>query len=35
MISAESIEELLVKLKTWKSDLEKKGMGVNDYGDGH
>ena len=24
MISAESIEELLVKLKTWKSEVEKK-----------
>ena len=24
MISAESMEELLVKLKTWKSEMEKK-----------
>ena len=24
MISAESIEELLVKFKTWKSEMEKK-----------
>ena len=29
MISAESMEELLVKLKTWKSEVEKKGLGVN------
>ena len=35
MISAESIEELLVKLKTWKSEVEKKGLRVNDYGDWH
>ena len=28
MISAESIEELLVKLKTWKLEM-KKGLGVN------
>ena len=35
MISVESIEELLVKLKTWKSEVEKKGLRVNDYGDWH
>ena len=35
MISAESIEELLAKLKTWKSEMEKKGLWVNDYGDWH
>ena len=29
MISAESMEELLVKLKTWKSEMEKKGLRVN------
>ena len=29
MISAESMEELLVKLKTWKTEMEKKGMRVN------
>ena len=29
MISAESMEELLVKLKAWKSEMEKKGMRVN------
>ena len=36
-ISAESIEELLVKLKlkTWKSGVERKGLQVNDYGDRH
>ena len=33
MISAESIEELLVMLKTLKSEVEKKGLRVNDYGD--
>ena len=33
MVSAESIEKLLVKLKTWKSELEKKGLLVDDYGD--
>ena len=26
MISAESIEELLVKVQTWKSEMEKKGL---------
>ena len=26
MISAESIEELLVKLKTWKAEMERKGL---------
>ena len=35
MISAESIEALLVKLKTWKSEVEKKGLRMNDYGDWH
>ena len=29
MISAESMEELLVKLKTWKTEMEKKGLRVN------
>ena len=29
MISAESIEELLVKFKTWKSEIEKKGLQLN------
>ena len=29
MISAESIEALLVKLKTWKSEMERKGLWVN------
>ena len=29
MISAESMEELLVKLKTWKKEKEKKGLRVN------
>ena len=29
MISAESMEELLVKLKTWKLEMEKKGLRVN------
>ena len=29
MISAESMEELLIKLKTWNSELEKKGLRVN------
>ena len=29
MISAESMEELLVKLKTWKSEMEKKGLRKN------
>ena len=29
MISAESMEELLVKLKTWKSEMEKKGLWMN------
>ena len=28
MISAESMEELLVKLKTWKSEMKKKGLRV-------
>ena len=29
MISAESKEELLVKVKTWKTEMEKKGLRVN------
>ena len=29
MISAVFTEELLVKLKTWKSEMEKKGLWVN------
>ena len=29
MISAESMEELLVKLKTWITEMEKKGLRVN------
>ena len=29
MISAESMEELLVKLKTWKTEMEKKDLIVN------
>ena len=29
MISAESMEELLVKLKTWKAEMERKGLRVN------
>ena len=29
MISDESIEVLLVKLKTWKSEMEKKGLQVD------
>ena len=29
MISAKSIAELLVNLKTWKSEMEKKGLRVN------
>ena len=29
MISAESMEELLVKVKTWKTAMEKKGLRVN------
>ena len=35
MISAESIEERVVKLKTCKSEMEKKGLRVNDNGDWH
>ena len=35
MITAESIEELLVTLKTWKTEMEKKGLWANDYGDWH
>ena len=29
MISAGSMEELLVKVKTWKTEMEKKGLHVN------
>ena len=29
MISAESMKELLVKLKTWKAEMERKGLRVN------
>ena len=29
MISAGSMEELLVKVKTWKTEMEKKGIRVN------
>ena len=29
MISAVSIEELLVKLKTWKSEIETQGLRLN------
>ena len=29
MISAESMEELLVKLKTWKAEMKRKGLRVN------
>ena len=29
MINAESMEELLVKVKTWKTEMEKKGLRVN------
>ena len=29
MISAESMEELLVKVQTWKSEMEKKGQRVH------
>ena len=29
MISAGSMEELLVKVKTWKTEMEKKGLRVN------
>ena len=29
MISAESMEELLVKVQTWKTEMEKKGLCVN------
>ena len=29
MISAESMEELLVKVQTWKTEMEKKGLHVN------
>ena len=36
MISAETIvEKLLVKLKTWKSEVDKKDLRVNDYGYWH
>ena len=29
MISIESMEELLVKVQTWKSEIEKKGLRVD------
>ena len=29
MVSAQSMDELLVKLRTWKSEMEKKGLRVN------
>ena len=29
MVSAQSMDELLVKLKTWRSEIEKKGLRVN------
>ena len=29
MVSAESMEELLVKVQTWKTEMEKKGLPVN------
>ena len=29
MISAESMEKLLEKLKAWKSEMDKKGLRVN------
>ena len=29
MISAEAMEELLVKVQTWKTEMEKKGLRVN------
>ena len=29
MISAESMEEMLVKVQTWKTEMEKKGLHVN------
>ena len=29
MVSAQSMDELLVKLRTWKSEMEKKGLSVN------
>ena len=29
MISAESMEELLIKVQTWKTEMEKKGLRVN------
>ena len=29
MISAQSMEELLVKVQTWKTEMEKKGLRVN------
>ena len=39
MISTESMEELLVKLKIWKSKMEKKGLRMTidkkDYGVWH
>ena len=29
MISVESMEELLVKVQTWKTEMEKTGLRVN------
>ena len=29
MVSAQSMDELLVKLRTWRSEMEKKGLKVN------
>ena len=29
MINAKSVEELLVKVKTWKTEMEKKGLRMN------
>ena len=29
MVSAQSMDELLVKLRTWRSEMEKKGLRVN------
>ena len=29
MVNAQSMDELLVKLKTWRSEMEKKGLRVN------
>ena len=29
MLNAQSMDELLVKLRTWRSEMEKKGLRVN------